>query len=384
MGRTKLQTILKYISIFIFNFICVALIFVSGSFSSITLREDIASKISNLAGDEYLNIYQKEIQGVEYFNRNSINDVLEIVNRENNLSYSYNAFQSGLTYGVHGGNIKIDSLKINNDLVFLVSSIFSNHINTSNQIIMDAYYLELMFKDSNIDYFGYDNFCYITKQQADYLLESNPIYSSYEDLLNESLIVEIDGETYNWKISNIIIPFGEYYEGCVKTFNNFMLCYINLPTYNYVSVSHFYLNDTKFNFFKIRDTFNKYNDKNLEYNVFLKNSYDINDANYIKDFYNGKIESKNAIFIPIFIFNILLSICWFIYLFLSKIGTFYKTIFTFASLFFGYLVFYAIFKITYNIMYFSFFSNMYLLIFILICSCILFAAHRLTRGKKNA
>ena len=382
MKNAKIKAILKLALSFILNFVCVIFIFVSGAFSFTTLRENVASNISTLAGDNYINIYQKEIGGMKYFDRNNISDWLQVVIKENNSYYSHNMFQSGITYGLDSADIKIDSLNINNNIVFLLSGIFSNHINTNNQIILDSYYLELMFEEANSSHTGYDNFCYITKQQADYLIKNNYNYNSYEDLLNQSIAVEIDQKIYNWKISNIIIPFGEYYEGCVKIFNNFMLCYINLPTYSYVSMSHFYLNDTKFNFFKINDTISFYKNDALEFHIYQSNLRNLEICNNITMFFNGTISSNLFAFVPLFILSVALIIINFIYLHIINISKHKKAIILFSSSFLSYAIFYLYFKITNSILYFSFFSTMYLLCFLLV-SILYFLYLFLLRGKND-
>lgn len=376
MNSTKIKKVFKLSIGFLLNFICVVLIFITGAFSPTTLREEVAYEIADLAGNGVVNIYQKEKEE-GYIEIAMLSSILDKVTKENNSSYSYDMFQSGLTYGVNEGDIKIPSLNINGNVVFLISGIFSNHLNTNEQIIMDAYYLELMFKDSNTSYFEFDNFCYITKEQADYLINKNDEYNDYESLLNETLEVQIDNVSYRWKIANIITPFGEYYDGCIKTFENFLLCYTNLPALNYISISHFYKNDAKYNFFKIPDTLSKYKDDNFEFVVDCANNHAKDKINL---YFNGNIQDTLTIFVPLMVLTIILCISFICFLFVSKSNMFMKTLEIFLPSFVTYMIFSLLFHINGIVTWFSFFSTMFLFVLLILEICMLILI-KLRRSK---
>ena len=367
MNSTKIKKVFKLSIGFLLNFICVVLIFITGAFSPTTLREEVAYEIADLAGNGVVNIYQKEKEE-GHIKRTMLGPILDKIIKENNSSYSYDMFQSALTYGVHNGDIKVPSLAIDNNVTFLVSGAFSNHINSQNKIIFDAYYLELMFKEANSSYSEFDNFCYITKDQADYLISKNDEYSNYESLLNETLEVQIDGIAYKWKIANIIIPFGEYYGGCIKTFENFLLCYTNLPKLNYISISHFYKNDAKHNFFKISDTLSKYKTDNFEFVVDCANNHAKDKINL---YFNGNIQNTLTIFVPLMVLAIILCISFICFLFVSKSNAFMESLEIFIPSFVGYVIFSFLFYVSGIITYFSFFSTMFVLTLLVLEICIL-------------
>lgn len=367
MNSTKIKKVFKLSIGFLLNFICVVLIFITGAFSPTTLREEVAYEIADLAGDGIVNIYQKEKED-GYIQKSMLGSLQDIVIKENKSTYSFDMFQSGLTYGVHDGDIKIPSLKIDNNISFLVSGIFSNHLNTNEQVIMDAYYLELMFKSSNTSYAEFNNFCYITKDQADYLIKNNEKYNDYGSLLNETLEVQIDDVSYRWKIANIITPFGEYYDGCIKTFGNFLLCYTNLPALNYISISHFYKNDAKYNFFKIPDTLSKYKDNNFEFVIDCPNN-SVNDKIHL--YFNGHIQNNLTIFVPLMVLTIIWCFSFLCFLFVSKPNAFMESLEIFVPSFVAYMIFSLLFHVNGIVTWFSFFSTMFLLTLLVLEICML-------------
>ena len=81
---------------------------------------------------------------------------------------------------------------------------------------------------------GYDNFCYIRQEDADYLIEnSGGQYQDYEDLIDAVLPVTFlkEDETYEWKIANILYSDDDVYRHFDKVIGPWMLCYIYLPSF---------------------------------------------------------------------------------------------------------------------------------------------------------
>lgn len=363
MGKvTKNKTFRITIGIII-NILCVVFIYVSGIYAPSTYKENISIEISNLASNDYLNVYQKEKKGLKYFDNLNIDKTMQQVIKENNASHSYNMFQCALTYGIHDGNIRIPDLNFGNNSVFLVSNIFSNHVNSNKQIIMDAYYLELMFKDENVNYSSYDNFCYITQDQADYLIKNNDDYSNYRSLINKTLEVNIDDNIYRWKIANIIVPFGEYYDGLLKVFNDFLLCYMKLPSYQYYSISHFYSNDYKVTYFQLDETKKKYSDSNLQFDIYNCDLYDLETTTEINHFFNNEISYNYIGFVTCFLIAILFVILFFAYLIIFRNNTVSMVSISFIPPFVIYMFLFVCFRFSSDVVFLSFFSNMFFLIF---------------------
>lgn len=108
----------------------------------------------------------------------------------------------------------------------LTSGIYSNHEHR-NRHVFNYYYLGLWSKDSNTTFDGFNNFCYISKNHADAILESHSEYTSYDDIINKGLTVKYNDQIFSWKISNIVTDYYLFYDGLVKVYGDFILPYSN-------------------------------------------------------------------------------------------------------------------------------------------------------------
>ena len=116
----------------------------------------------------------------------------------------------------------------------VLSNVFSNHLNPLGETIFDIFELKLMFPKSNTNFSGYDNFCYIRQEDADYLIkESNGLYQNYEDLIDEVLEVNFVGseDLLRWKIANIVSFDNDVYRHFNTVLGSWALCYIYLPSF---------------------------------------------------------------------------------------------------------------------------------------------------------
>lgn len=137
-----------------------------------------------------------------------------------------------------GDYYRVPSLP-NPESSILLSNVFSNHKNPNGETIFDIFEIKLLFSASNTDFRGYDNFCYIRQDDADYLIkQSNGLYHSYEDLLNETLTVHSfpNNDAYSWKIANIIAKDNDTYRHFDTVYGPWLLAYIYVP--NYVGYSY--------------------------------------------------------------------------------------------------------------------------------------------------
>ena len=98
----------------------------------------------------------------------------------------------------------------NNYPTIILSNIFSNHENPNGETVHDIFELKLMYSHANTSFKdAYDNFCYITLNQADELLHKYNL-QTYDELINQTLAISTnDGALLEWKIANIIIDGGD-------------------------------------------------------------------------------------------------------------------------------------------------------------------------------
>lgn len=243
------------------------LIMVGGSFSSITKIEHMANEIAKIAHDNggYINIYAN-VNDESFWETNTLNSIFHDVRSTNNLSFGFNPCQMTVNYNL---TEPISSTEINsNDLVVIMSDVFSNHLDTQNNIVLDSYPFHLMYRESNSNFIGeFDNFCYITKKQADYLINTNN-YSDYDELIGKPLEINISDNLETWKISNIILDSGKFYEGCETVFEDFIVSYTNVNYRQNISISNFFYSDFYSNFDKLRKIYN--NNSYFAYSIYEK------------------------------------------------------------------------------------------------------------------
>lgn len=249
---------------------CVSLVFISGIFTSSASYEQSAKYINEIinATNKDINIscsskeefpFEKAEQVSSYIN-DQFYDLFpskSIIYSESNTDpYEINEL------GTLGENIKI-----------LPSSYFSNH-KDNEKIIFDRYYAELMFEDSNTNRFGkYDNFVYLTKKQADYLLETTSA-TSYKDLIDTGLTLIFEGETYLWKIANIFNDC-TFIQETENIFGNFVITYKSYLPVNIKNNIKILFNFSNYEFYN-------YNEIRIITSNFNYNDYIFTYYNYVK------------------------------------------------------------------------------------------------------
>ena len=132
-----------------------------------------------------------------------------------------------------GDYVRVESFE-SQETSLVLSNVFSNHQNPLGETIFDIFELKLMFPKTNTGFSGYDNFCYIRQEDADYLIESSGgQYQDYEDLIDTVLPVTFlkEEEACEWKIANILYSDNDVYRHFDKVIGPWMLCYIYLPSF---------------------------------------------------------------------------------------------------------------------------------------------------------
>lgn len=332
------------------------LTFFYNSYNYNSILEQVSSNIANVSLN---NTTTKSLNVNFELNKENatiddLSNLIDISNsfRKNNVSkYFYN---SRIVYNANKTQFNFINFNINPTII--VSNIFSNHKNDLGETVMDYYELKLMFETSNIRYDGYDNFCYITKNLADYLLMYNPNLTTYESLINFGLTVVSNNDTYVWKIANIILEGGdnEFYS---DIYGDYVVSFTKLKNYDNPSLSFDFASSIKKNmdylkFFKQNfslDNYTIYINNNIANSDYLAN--DVLDG--IKNIYITK--DNSLLFV---IFNIVIV---FISLFAFIFSSYRTKINLLLSLFYYlllYFVSYTIFQVMYlidpkNILYFS-------------------------------
>ena len=206
-----------------------SLVFVANSYSSESYNEFLSNRISECATQ---NTTTDSVNfNYQLTNSNSDDTSRESLSKNITLIYDISR-QSTATHFYIGrvifdGSKKIFNFKdLSNDYpTIILSNIFSNHENPNGEIVHDIFELKLMYGQSNTSFVNvYDNFCYITLNQADELLHKYNL-QTYDELINKTLVISTnDGTLLEWKIANIIIDGGdnEYYQ---KLYGDYVLAY---------------------------------------------------------------------------------------------------------------------------------------------------------------
>lgn len=208
-------------------FVSFSMFFVAGLFNSQTKAEQISAEISqavSISKEAHLfcKNEKKSMISNERFSKYVNDQFYEITPFKNVIGYN-------LDKSVNCSIEELGDLGINPS--FLTSTYFTNHENNNGDIILDRYYCGLLFKPTNTSRDGnFDNFVYITKTQADYLINQNNSFETYHDVLDSELTIVIDGQkTAKWKVANIIDDSYLFCEMSSVVFENYLLCFTLVP-----------------------------------------------------------------------------------------------------------------------------------------------------------
>lgn len=247
----------------------------------------------------------------------------------------------------------------------LISSANSMTINDEGVAIHDFFKLAMMFDYSTnpkytTNFVDYDNFCFITKERADYILKENSTkYSNYGDLIGETLFLtnEMKSTNLRWRIANIFIPYdGTDYDFYQNTYGDFICAYAATYYYDHYSISFDFGNSDNDNLRNLQIIFNF-----ADYNFDCKlNEYNIINKTKFSEIPNMIMEYKENLGNPgmfILYSSMLLLIPMIILLICSVYYRLYDMLI--VSSFFGFALSYAVFWIiaNANVYYASFFSN---------------------------
>ena len=237
--QLKLMFVGKQLMVSILLFSSMILIFPSGALLKSTSFEqygltsaNIAKK--NTANGDYLSLLitsnKSEKMPTGFFETHELNGIF----RGNNFNFA--------TTVNSNKKQKITISEFSNDVNFsiLYANTFSNRV-YEDHYRHEYYPLELMFKgDHSVDKEDY-SFCYISKSQANILLEKMSLeknHDNYENLLRTKIDIEYDGIVCKYSIANIYLETNPFYDGLKSTMGDFVVTYAKHPdtfkqTYNY-------------------------------------------------------------------------------------------------------------------------------------------------------
>lgn len=333
-------------------FLSFLMIFAGGSINSKTKVEQISYEIADVVkgGDEaylFCKGKEKSITSNERFSQYVNDRFFDIAPFRSVIGYNFDK------------SVECQVLELGNYGVnpsFLTSNYFTNHMD-KGKIIFDRYFFELLYKDTNTDRSGgYDNFVYITKTQADYLISNNNEIATYDDVINTKITINVNEDiSANWKVANIINDDGIFCEGAKKAFGNYLICFTLVPEV---------LRKTELMLFSMSDS----NYLNIDYISLLENYFPINEYEFyakedvsplvkLSAFLNTR--DKNYVSDVLSTLLIIVGVIPFVGFgfFLVKQNIIVRHIFEFIFVsFFVWLIFFIIFKISKSIVLFSFVS----------------------------
>lgn len=89
------------------------------------------------------------------------------------------------------------------------------------------------------------SFLYLSQSQADKLIAAKAEYNTYDDLINESVDLEFNGEVYRWTIDNIYIEEDYFYNAVTNVMGEFLLGYRYYPE-GFNKQATFFLNEHEY------------------------------------------------------------------------------------------------------------------------------------------
>lgn len=232
MKQERIKVFLPYILFSLINIFFLTIPLAINKYTTKTQQEYYANEISQIVKDQgtenntfAVTMLSTNKEEGKVYNFNALNIA---PNTYNNAMFYVNPFQ--LSNGIYTKPYDIkflyDGKECENINYMLTSGMYSNHEHRDRHVF-DYYYLSLWSDDANTNFTHFDNFCYISKITADKIMESHPEYKSYDDIINKSLTVTYNEQTFSWKISNVVTDYYLFYDGLIKTYEDFILPYSN-------------------------------------------------------------------------------------------------------------------------------------------------------------
>ena len=340
------------------EWVCIGIIFLSflmifggGSFNSKTKVEQMSYEIADFTkgGDEaylFCKSKEKSMTSNEQFSRYVNDRFFDIAPFRSVIGYNFDK-------SVECKVLELGNYGVNPS--FLTSNYFTNHID-KGKIIFDRYFVELLYKETNTDRSGgFDNFVYITKTQADYLISHHDELTTYDDVINSRLTIIVGDLTSNWKVANIINDDGIFCDGAKKAFDNYLICFTLVPEV---------LKKSELMLFAMSDS----SYLNIDYISLLENNFPVNEYEFYSRDNISSLEklsvflnTRNKNFVADVFSALLIAVGVISFIVLGIMLLRHKVIvrhiFEFILVsFFLWLTFFVIFKISKSIVLFSFVS----------------------------
>lgn len=199
----------------------VSLLFFGGLFNKNTYYESSAKELTDIVKNENENIYLSCYPKGEFDCTKK-----ERFSRDMNAQFrEINPFRCIIYSEAADNNWYIDEFdEFGQNLSILPATYFTNtEDKATNDFVFDRYPMSVMFKATNTDRNGLENFAYITKKQATYLMEKENL-KDYKDVLNREMTLVIDGTIHTWKIANIFNDNLLFAQIADNVLGNYIVC----------------------------------------------------------------------------------------------------------------------------------------------------------------
>ncbi len=342
-------------------FFAFILVFVGGIFSSNTKME----KIANYASEIVLNNTEKHefcalsVEGTS--------DSGQILDSQTEFLNLYGAFKESIvTFASVVNCDKKQNIKISGGVSKNLSILYggaNGSFEYHDHYIHSTFPIELMFKTRNY-YELTQFFAFISQTHADNILaekgatrdiEGNYSIEQYQSLQGQLISVDIDGEFYDFAITDIYYEDTYYCKGLNDVIGDFIMCSYYLPDNIQKNRANLYfLNDNAYqNKYLMTYINNAYPSKNYNLQLVKNNIIGEVDADYLTSFYYSDIKNIDWLCTIFMVLSVLLLIASLFLCFVNKSNgiIFYLSLSLVSIL--PYLVFDLVYHISHEISIFS-------------------------------
>lgn len=376
-GKMKFD---KKILFFSFAYILLSIcIIILQSFLPMSKIESCSNGIANLASKSNTNSALVYFKPKELFDVDSFESIIENFNRINDSDSSTTTYKQFVGTNFDKKTISIPKLEDNNPVILMSTRLSQYSLDDPNE---KFYYSGIkllgLSPEKNID----SNFCYITTKQADYIIsQSDGVYHSYADLINETLDFNIS--TFNgnvmlsYHIQDIIISDEGNDKRYNEIFGSYIYCYyLSFQKNTGISFAYDLGNDNNQNSEILSECIKKY--PSNKYSFSFCHEIDTNvQSKVINNFEDILNNSNLTVWFLILEFSLILIFVFTTFSFIEKDKSYsILLLFTIFGLFFiGYniLLLLSLLKVNFVSAVFNPFTNLieFSLAFLIICSILI-------------
>lgn len=348
----KLTDLKKYIILFFMFLLSSFVCFSSGAFHFDTSCEKIAGRITNLVNNETIDgKYAAMVISQNTNDKNLPSEYQEY----NYWKYIFRHSNYGYVSTVNAKKeheIIFSEAECENRITFICSTVNTCYRYKNGYYKHELYDLFFMFEGNRTIIGDAINFCAISKNVADSILEKRGIvkngeYSEddYRALLGTNTTLSFDGTNYYFSIFNVYLEDSEFCTNTRTVFNEFVLSYTKFPV-GYDRESTYVFNSFNYqNYHKIKRILSIFNTSDYSY-CFSKSNFKNGgyaDDNVIVSFFTNTENNYTYISIMLTILSFSLYIVSFMILFfISTRKKYLPLVISITSLFVPYLLFFLI------------------------------------------